>query len=145
MSVISRNLILHAHACLCIHESTMSSKITFVQKCLKQTKKKSRFGHPLCADQEHSTGWMHISKCVFSVCRNFGHSRAPIHCMAHALLLHMNKLILPIEHCLLHVHTAPWEAPSHTTSLKKCKSRHRHSSVSCTLPPVCRGYDRSAR
>lgn len=49
-----------------------------------------------------------------------------------SLLLHVNKLILSTERCLLPVHTAPWKA-SFLTMPSKSMRAERHSSL-CHVP-----------
>lgn len=79
--------------------------------------KKQNHGLDIFCVQIKST---QLGECTFlNVCLVFVESMGTAEhlytVMAHPLLLHMNKLILSIEHCLLHVHTALWEAPSLTT------------------------------
>lgn len=128
MLVISGNIILHAHAWLCIHESTVCAKITLVQKCLKM--KNSWSGHLLCADQEHAARWMCFSKGMFNVCRKQGHSRAPV--AVPPLLLCMNKLILLLNiayYMFIQPHGRHLSSPRHQRSM----TAERHSSV-CHVP-----------
>lgn len=131
--------VLHARAWLRTH-----AKIILVQKCLK--KKNFWSGHLCCAKQEHTAGG-----CAFwKVCLEFVESMARAEHLHNAMatpswLLHMNKLLLSVEHCLLHVHIALWKASFLIRLSKKHECRKTFLCASCNLPPACRSCNRPAR
>lgn len=94
---------------------------------------------------------MQVGGYVFQkVCLMFVQSKAKAENLYNAvaappLLLHMNKLYFLLNIASYIFHTGLWKVPLFTMPSKKYESRKIFLSLSCTLLPACRGYNRSAR